>query len=205
MLMRTDPFRELDRLTQHVFGNTPGPWGRPTAMVMDGYRAGDEFVVAFDLPGVSPDGIELEVEGNVLTVKAERHPGRGRGSRRGAGGRTPVRGVLPPAVLRDTLDTDRVDAAYDAGELRGEPAPRARAARIDTTSRPYPARRTGKVQRRRGRPRAVRKGKAAVSFGTRTMAAREQVRQLPDQHPQRRPPSGTSELLDHGLAALRSR
>src|SRR4030081_1912732 len=74
MLMRTDPFRELDRLTQQVFGNTAGTWSRPTAMPMDAYRAGDEFVVAFDLPGVSPDAFDLDVERNVLTVRAERRP-----------------------------------------------------------------------------------------------------------------------------------
>ena len=67
MLMRTDPFRELDRLTQQFFGNnTQGSWSRPTAMPMDAYRVGDEFVVAFDLPGVSPEAIELDVERNVL-------------------------------------------------------------------------------------------------------------------------------------------
>ena len=74
MLMRTDPFRELDRLAPQVLSNTPGTWSRPTAMPMDAYRVGDEFVVAFDLPGVSPDAIELDVERNVLTVKAERRP-----------------------------------------------------------------------------------------------------------------------------------
>ncbi len=71
MLMRTDPFRELDRLTQQVLGTT-GTWSRPTAMPMDAYREGDRFVVAFDLPGVDPDAVELDVERNVLTVKAER-------------------------------------------------------------------------------------------------------------------------------------
>ena len=35
MLMRTDPFRELDRLTQQVLGNAAGTWSRPTAMPMD--------------------------------------------------------------------------------------------------------------------------------------------------------------------------
>jgi hypothetical protein len=74
MLMRTDPFRELDRLTQQVFGGNAGTWSRPTAMPMDAYRDGDRFVVAFDLPGVSPEAIELDVERNVLTVKAERRP-----------------------------------------------------------------------------------------------------------------------------------
>ncbi|MCW2723026.1 Hsp20 family protein, partial [Pseudonocardia sp.] len=74
MLMRTDPFRELDRLTSQVFGTNPGTWTRPTAMPMDAYRAGEQFVVCFDLPGIDPDAIELDVERNVLTVKAERRP-----------------------------------------------------------------------------------------------------------------------------------
>jgi HSP20 family protein len=70
MLMRTDPFRELDRLAQQFVGN--GSMARPAVMPMDAYRQGDEFVVRFDLPGVAPDSIELDVERNVLTVNAER-------------------------------------------------------------------------------------------------------------------------------------
>ena len=68
MLMRTDPFRELDRLTQQVFGTV----ARPTAMPMDAYRKGTDFYVHFDLPGVDADSIDLIVDQNVLTVKAER-------------------------------------------------------------------------------------------------------------------------------------
>ena len=68
MLMRTDPFRDFDRLTQQVFG-TPA---RPAAMPIDAYRTGEEFVIHFDLPGVSADSIDLTVEKNVLTVHAER-------------------------------------------------------------------------------------------------------------------------------------
>src|SRR6478752_8912655 len=68
MLMRTDPFREFDRLTQQVLG-TPA---RPAAMPIDAYRHGDEFVVQFDLPGVDTSSIDLTVEKNVLTVHAER-------------------------------------------------------------------------------------------------------------------------------------
>ncbi len=73
MLMRTDPFRELDRLTQQFFGAT-GTTTRPAVMPMDAYRSGDEYVVQFDLPGVAPDSIDLDVKRNVLTVKAERRP-----------------------------------------------------------------------------------------------------------------------------------
>src|SRR5690606_34409071 len=75
MLMRTDPFREFDRLVQQFFGGQArGTWSHPTPMPMDAYRDGDQYVVAFDLPGVSPDAIDLDVERNVLTVKAERRP-----------------------------------------------------------------------------------------------------------------------------------
>ena len=68
MLMRTDPFRELDRLAQQVLGTT----AKPAAMAMDAYRRGEDFVVEFDLPGVARDSIDLTVEKNVLTVHAER-------------------------------------------------------------------------------------------------------------------------------------
>ena len=70
MLMRTDPFRDLDRLAQQLLGTN----ARPSAMLMDAWRDGDRFVVEFDLPGVSPDSVDLDVERNVLTVTAQRPP-----------------------------------------------------------------------------------------------------------------------------------
>src|SRR5581483_3182778 len=73
MLMRTDPFRELDRLTQQVFG-ADGTLARPSVMPMDAWRDGDEFLVEFDLPGIDPKSIDLDVERNVITVRAERPP-----------------------------------------------------------------------------------------------------------------------------------
>ncbi|NIH87555.1 HSP20 family protein [Amycolatopsis granulosa] len=115
--MRTDPFRELDRLTQQVFGQGPGTWSRPAMMPMDAYRAGDEFVVVFDLPGVDPDAIELDVERNVLTVKAERRPA-------GAGDNVEMQVAERPLgvfsrqlFLGDTLDTENIKANYEAGVL----------------------------------------------------------------------------------------
>jgi HSP20 family protein len=114
MLMRTDPFRELDRLTQQVVG-TPGTWSRPAAMPMDAYRDGDEFVVCFDLPGVAPDAIELDVERNVLTVKAERRP-IGKDVEMQVSER-PLGAFSRQLFLGDTLDTDRIGATVDAGVL----------------------------------------------------------------------------------------
>jgi len=69
MLMRYDPFREFERLTQQP---SRAAARRPAMMPMDAYRRGDQLVTHFDLPGVDPDAIELTVEQNVMTVKAER-------------------------------------------------------------------------------------------------------------------------------------
>jgi HSP20 family protein len=133
MLMRTDPFRELDRLTQQVFG-TPGTWSRPTAMPMDAYRDGDQFVVCFDLPGVTPDAIELDVERNVLTVKAERRP-IGKDVEMQVSER-PLGAFSRQLFLGDTLDIDHIDAKYDAGvlTLRIPIAERAKPRKISITS-----------------------------------------------------------------------
>jgi HSP20 family protein len=114
MLMRTDPFRELDRLTQQMFG-TDGTLARPSVMPMDAWRDGDTFHVEFDLPGVNPDSIDLDVERNVVTVKAER-PARADNAELIAAERP--RGVFSrQLVLGDNLDTERIAASYDAGVL----------------------------------------------------------------------------------------
>jgi HSP20 family protein len=136
MLMRTDPFRELDRLSQQVFGNLPGTWGRPTAMPMDAYRVGDEFVVAFDLPGVSPDAIELDVERNVLTVKAERRPTAEGEHVEMQVAERPLGVFSRQLFLGDTLDTENIAANYEAGvlTLRIPVAPQAKPRKIAVAS-----------------------------------------------------------------------
>jgi len=114
MLMRTDPFRELDRLTQQVFGAN-GTLARPAVMPMDAWREGDTFHVEFDLPGVNPDSIDLDVERNVVTVKAER-PARDGDTELIAAERP--RGVFSrQLILGDNLDTEHIAASYDTGVL----------------------------------------------------------------------------------------
>jgi HSP20 family protein len=113
MLMRTDPFRELDRLTQQMLGTTT----RPAAMPMDAFRDGDTFVVELDLPGVDPESIDLDVERNVLTVRAERRPSAGEDAEVLIAER-PAGSFSRQLFLGETLDTERIDAAYDAGVLR---------------------------------------------------------------------------------------
>jgi HSP20 family protein len=114
MLMRTDPFRDLDRLTQQLWG-TQGTLARPAVMPMDAWREGDTFHVEFDLPGVSPDAIDLDVERNVVTVKAERPPREDNVEPLAA---ERPRGVFSrQLVLGDNLDTEHISASYNAGVL----------------------------------------------------------------------------------------
>ena len=115
MLMRTDPFRELDRLTQQLMG--PGTWSRPSTMATDAYREGDEYVVAFDLPGVSAEAIDIDVERNMLTVKAERRPVAKSDDVQMELSERPLGVFSRQIVLADTLDTERIQADYDAGVL----------------------------------------------------------------------------------------
>ena len=112
MLIRTDPFRDLDRLTQHVLGTA----ARPAAMPMDAYRRGDTFYVHFDLPGVRADSIDLTVEQNVLTVRAERAPAQLDGAEMIVAER-PIGTFTRQVFLGDTLDADQIAADYSAGIL----------------------------------------------------------------------------------------
>lgn len=112
MLIRNDPFRELDRLTQQVFGTA----ARPAAMPMDAWQEDGEFVVAFDLPGISPDAVDLNVERNVLTVRAERRDATQPNVELVVSERP--RGVFSrQLILGDTLDTENIKASYDVGVL----------------------------------------------------------------------------------------
>lgn len=112
--MRTDPFRDLDRLTQQVFGTA----ARPALMAMDAWREQDRFVVEFDLPGIDTDSIDLDVERNVLTVRADR-PAR-EGLEELVAAERP-RGVFSrQLMLGDNLDTEHITANYHSGVLRLE-------------------------------------------------------------------------------------
>lgn len=113
MLIRTDPVRELDRLTQ-ALGHL-GTMARPTSMPLDAARDGDTFVIELDLPGVNHDSIDLDVERNVLTVRAER-PLRATDAELLMAERP--KGVFTrQLILGDTLDTERVEASYEDGVL----------------------------------------------------------------------------------------
>src|SRR5688572_24858787 len=105
---RGDPYREFDRLAQQVFGSA-----RPAAMQMDAYRAGHDFIVHFDLPGIDPETIDLDVERNLLNVRAERRSPAPEGAEMIVAER-PTGTFTRQLFLGDTLDTERIDASYEA-------------------------------------------------------------------------------------------
>ncbi len=111
MLMRFDPFRELDRLAQG--------WGsavRSAVVPMDAYRQGDQFVVHFDLPGVDASSIDLTVEKNVLTVSASRQWQHGDGEQVLVSER-PQGTFTRQLFLGESLNADGIQANYENGVL----------------------------------------------------------------------------------------
>jgi len=113
MLLQHDPFRDLDRLTQQVFGTA----ARPASMPLDAWREGDEFVVELDLPGVDPGKLDIDVERNVLTIRAERLS-RMPDAANAVASERPWGAFSRQLVLGDALDTENVDADYSAGVLK---------------------------------------------------------------------------------------
>ncbi len=108
--MRFDPFKDFERWAQQLAGGT-----RSAVLAMDAYRQGDHSVAAFDLPGVDPASIDLTVERNVLTVRAER-------SWPAQEGEVVVserpQGVFTRQIfLGEGLDADRIEASYENGVL----------------------------------------------------------------------------------------
>ena len=128
MLMRFDPLREFDRLTQE------GAPQRARSFPMDAYRRGDQFIVHFDLPGVDPGSIDLTTEQNVLTVRAERRFETQEGDEVIVSER-PQGTYTRQLLLGDGLDAERIEAQYEGGVLSVAipVAERAKPRRIEVT------------------------------------------------------------------------
>lgn len=114
MLLRTDPFRDLDRLAQQTVDR--GTAARPAVMAMDAWRENDSLVVEFDLPGVRPESLDIDVERNMLTISAER-PARA-GVAELVAAERPTGLFSRQLVLGDNLDLEQIKAEYDGGVLR---------------------------------------------------------------------------------------
>jgi HSP20 family protein len=107
MLMRTDPFRQLDRLFEQT---------APLSAAMDAYRLGDVITVEFDLPGVDPDSIDIQIERGELRLEARRRIGGVEGAQFLVRERTDAV-VARRIMLGDVLDVEHVDAEYREGVL----------------------------------------------------------------------------------------
>ena len=115
-VMRFDPFRDLDRLTEQMLGVPVGSTRAPRFMPMDLYRSGDHYVLHADLPGVDPGSVDVSVDNGTLTVRAERSGGTEESvewltSERFTGS------YLRQLSLGDGIDADRIAATYENGVL----------------------------------------------------------------------------------------
>ena len=116
-LVRSDPFRDVDRLFQQLWGGQNGSAARSMAMPMDAYRKDDSFLIRLDLPGVRADAVELTVEDNVLTIKAERSaPPESEGVESVIAER-PFGTFIRQVFLGANLDTEHIRADYETGVL----------------------------------------------------------------------------------------
>ncbi|RJQ66990.1 Hsp20/alpha crystallin family protein [Pseudonocardiaceae bacterium YIM PH 21723] len=116
MLMRTDT-RDLDRVASTLLRGGNGTWSSPATIPLDAYRSGDQYVVCLDLPGVEPEAIDLEVQRNMLTIKAERRPQLVGDDVRVQVSERPQGAFHRQLFLADSLDAEQITADYQDGVL----------------------------------------------------------------------------------------
>ena len=111
MAMFFDPFREFDRMAEQLFDRQG-----PRLMPMDLYRDGDHYVLSADLPGIDPGSVDIDVDGQLLTIRAERTPRSQEGVKwltreRNSGS------FLRQLNLGQGIDTAAISASYENGVL----------------------------------------------------------------------------------------
>jgi len=109
MLMRFDPFREMDWLTQPL-------WSARASVPLDVYRKGEKFIVRVDLPGIDPDSLDVSIERNVLSIKAERTWAPSDGDEVLVTER-PQGTFTRRLFLSEGLDSEQITASYEHGVL----------------------------------------------------------------------------------------
>lgn len=112
MAMSFDPFGELDRLAGSLTQFRPGPRFMP----VDLYREGDTYVLTADLPGIDPGSVDVDVDGQLLTIRAQRSAGS-HDSAKWLVQERPNGAYLRQFSLGDGIDSDRISASYDNGVL----------------------------------------------------------------------------------------
>ena len=112
MAMSFDPFGELDRIAGSLLQNRPGPRFMP----VDLYRDGDRYVLSADLPGIDPGSVDIDVDGQLLTIRAQRTVSSADGAKWLVQER-PAGSYLRQFSLGEGLDMEMISATYDNGVL----------------------------------------------------------------------------------------
>jgi len=115
-VLRFDPFRDLDRLTEQVLGVPAGSTRSPRFMPMDLYRSGDHYVLHADLPGIDPGSVDVSVDNGTLTIRAERS-GRTEESVEWLASERFTGSYMRQLSLGDGVDAERIAATYENGVL----------------------------------------------------------------------------------------
>lgn len=112
MAMSFDPFSELDRLASGLLQARTGP----RLMPVDLYRDQDRYVLTADLPGVDPGSVDIDVDGQLLTIRAQRTAGSAEGAKWLAQER-PAGSYLRQLSIGEGVDRAGISASYDNGVL----------------------------------------------------------------------------------------
>jgi HSP20 family protein len=116
-VLRFDPFRDLDRLTEQLLGTSAGTSRSPRFMPMDLYRAGESYVLLADLPGIDPGSVDVRVDNGTLTIKAERTWSAEQEAVEWITSERFTGTYMRQLALGDGIDADRIAASYDNGVL----------------------------------------------------------------------------------------
>jgi HSP20 family protein len=116
LLVRSEPYRDFDRLFQQLVGDSSRRV-TPAGIPMDAYRKEDRFLLQFDVPGVNSESIELTVDNNTLTVRAERQAPEFVEGIEALVAERPHGVFSRQILLGDNLDTSKIDAQFSDGVL----------------------------------------------------------------------------------------
>ena len=118
-LMRWNPVEELTNWHRDIdelfgrFSERPGDSGTGWVPRVESYRKDNEYVVRADLPGVNPNDVHVQAEGNLLTITGER-----KSEEKGQEYRETFYGKFQRQIaLPDGVEADKIAARYEHGVL----------------------------------------------------------------------------------------
>jgi len=115
-VLRFDPFRDVDRLTEQLLGVPAGTRRAPRFMPMDLFKADDHYVLLADLPGVDPGSVDVNVDNGTLTIRAERSA-RSDDAVDWIASERFTGSYMRQLALGDGINPESISATYDNGVL----------------------------------------------------------------------------------------